>query len=115
MPSTKSPANSSIITILLKTLIFGHLEIFDYHPDLAPVGLWCHALPYVLGDLRYRPWQWVGGDDVDLQILWVDHHPRNLLAALVGCGLDESPTPHGVDPFGCEGCLDRGPRELDSV
>src|SRR5215204_1412781 len=114
-PSTKRPANSSDITILLKTLIFAHLEVLDYHYCLAPAGLRRHTLPNVLGDLWYRPWQRIPGDDVDLQILWTDHHPRDLLAALVGCGLDVASTPHGVDPFGREGCLDRGPRELDSV
>src|SRR5215204_2161915 len=114
-PSTKRPANSSVITILLKTLIFARLEVLDYHPAPAPTGLWRHALPYVLGDLWYRPWQRIPGDDVDLQILWTDHHPRDLLAALVGRGLDVASTPHGVDPFGREGCLDRGPRQLDSV
>src|SRR5829696_6394975 len=114
-PSTKRPANSSVITILLKTLIFAHLEVLDYYPGPAPAGLWRHALAYVLGDLWYRPWQRIPGDDVDLQILWTDHHPRDSLAALVGCGLDVASTPHGVDPFGREGCLDRCPRELDSV
>src|SRR5215213_11347531 len=72
-PSTKRPANSSVITILLKTLIFGHLEVLDYDPGLAPAGLWCHAGPYILGDLWYRPRQRVPGDDVDLQILRADH------------------------------------------
>src|SRR5215208_4077275 len=114
-PSTKRPASSRVITILLKTLIFGHLEVLDYHPGPAPAGLWRHALPYVFGDLWYRPRQRVAGDHMDLQILWTDHHPLNFLAALVGCGLDVASTPHGVDPFGCEGRLGRGPRELDSV
>src|SRR5215208_1122032 len=114
-PSTKRPANSSVITILLKTLIFAHLEVLDYHHGLASAGLRRHALPYVLGDLWYRPRQRIPGDDVDLQILWTDHHPRDFLAALVGCSLDEAPTPHGMDPFGRQGCLGRGPRELDSV
>src|SRR5215218_8019933 len=114
-PSTKRPANSSVITILLKTLIFAHLEVLDYHHGPAPAGLRRHALSYVFGDLWYRPWQRVAGDDVDLQILWTDHHPRDFLAALVGCSLDEAPTPHGMDPFGRQGRLDRGPRELDSV
>src|SRR5919107_2891088 len=114
-PSTKRPANSSDITILLKTLIFAHLEVLDYHDGLAPAGPRRHTLPYVLGDLWYRPWQRIPGDDVDLQILWTDHHTRDSLAALVGCGLDVASTPHGVDPFGREGCLDRGPCELDSV
>src|SRR5918999_2798197 len=114
-PSTKRPANSSVITILLKTLNFAHLEVLDFHPDPATAGLWRHALPYVLGDLWYRSWQRIPGDDVDLQILWTDHHPQDLLTPLVRCGLGVAPTPHGVDSFGREGRFDRGPRELDSV
>src|SRR5918999_64579 len=114
-PSTKRPANSRVITILLKTLIFAHLEVLDYHPNPAPAGLWRHALPYSFGDLWYRPRQRIPGDDVDLQILWIDHHPRDLLTALVGRGLNVAPTPHGVDSFGREGRLSRDPRELDSV
>src|SRR5919112_1572081 len=113
-PSTKRPAKSSVITILLKTLIFGHLEVFDHHTGPAPAGLRGHTLPYVLGDLRDRPRQRVVGDDVDLQILRADHHPRDFLTALVGCGLDPAPAPHGVDPLGREGRLGRGPRQLDS-
>src|ERR671920_2573725 len=113
-PRTKRPAKSSVITILLKTLIFGHLEVFDHHPGPAPAGLRGHTLPYVLGDLRDRPRQRVVGDDVDLQILGADHHPRDFLTALVGCGLDPAPAPHGVDPLGREGRLGRGPRQLDS-
>src|SRR5919112_471018 len=114
-PSTKRPANTNVITILLKTLIFGHLEVLDYHPCPAPAGLWRHALPNVLGDLWYRSRQRVPDDDVDLQLLRSDNHPRDFLAALVGCGLDKAPAPHRVDPFGREG-RDRGdPRELDSV
>src|SRR5215212_142422 len=114
-PSTKRPANSNVITILLKTLIFGHLEVLDYHPGLAPAGFRCHTRPYVFSDLRYRPRQRVCGDDVDLQILWGDHHPGDFLAALVGCGLHEAPAPQGVDPFGREGRNRGGPRELNSV
>src|SRR5215210_764820 len=114
-PRTKRPAKSSVITILLKTLIFGHLEVLDYHPRPAPAGLWRHALPYVLGDLWYRPRQRVVGDDVDLQILRADHHSRDFLAALVGCGLDVAPAPHRVDPFGGEGRDRGGLRELNSV
>src|SRR5215204_328774 len=113
-PSTKRPAKSSVITILLKTLIFGHLEVLDYHPGPAPAGLWRHALPYVFGDLWYGPRQRILGDDVDLQILRADHHPRDLLAALVGRGLDVASAPHRVDPFGREGRLGRDPRKLDS-
>src|SRR5215212_7157727 len=103
------------MTILLKTLIFGHLEVLDHHPGPAPAGLGGHTLPYVLGDLRDRPRQREVGDDVDLQILRADHHPRDFLTALVGCGLDPAPAPHGVDPLGREGRLGRGPRQLDSV
>src|SRR5215210_4277559 len=102
-PSTKRPAKSNVITILLKTLIFGHLEVLDYHPGPAPAGLRRHPLPYVLGDLWYRPRQRVPGDYVDLQILRTYHHPRDFLTALVGCGLDIAPPPQGVDPFGREG------------
>src|ERR671914_2704098 len=112
-PSTKRPANSSVITILLKTLIFAHLEVLDYHPCSAPAGLGRHAFPYVLGDLWYRSRQRVGGDDVDLQILRPDHHSQDLLAPLVGRGLGVASTPHGVDSFGRKGRFDRGPRELD--
>src|SRR5215211_8872377 len=114
-PSTKKPASSNVITILLKTLIFGHLEVLDYHPGVASAGLWRHALPYVFGDLWYRPRQRILGDDVDLQILGADHHPRDFLAALVGRGLDVTPAPHRVNPFGREGRLGRGPCELYSV
>src|SRR5215210_79331 len=114
-PSTKRPAKSSVITILLKILIFGHLEVLDYHPRPAPAGLWCHALPDVLGELRDRPRQRVVGDDVDLHFLRADHHRRDLLTTLVGCGLDPAPASHGVDPFGREGRLGRGPCQLDSV
>src|SRR5829696_22434 len=114
-PSTKRPANSNVITILLKTLIFGHLEVLDYHPGLAPAGVRCHARPYVFSDLRYRPRQRVCGDDVDLQVLRGDHNPGDFLAALVGCGLHEAPAPQGVDPFGREGRDRGGPRELNSV
>src|SRR5829696_3115532 len=103
------------MTILLKTLIFGHLEVFDHHTGRAPAGLRGHTLPYVLGDLRDRPRQRVVGDDVDLQIFRAYHHPRDFLVALVGCGLDPAPAPHGVDPLGREGRLGRGPRQLDSV
>src|SRR5215210_218342 len=113
-PSTKRPAKSSIMNILLKTLIFGHLEIVDYHPHLAPAGLQRHALPNVLGYLRYWPWQRIPGDDVDLEVIGPDHHPRDLLAALVGRGLDVAPRPKGVDPFGREGRYRGGPRELNS-
>src|SRR5687767_6206725 len=105
-PSTKRPANNSVIIILLKMLIFAHLEVLDYHPGPAPAGLWRHALPYVLGNLWYRPWQRIPGDDVDLQILRTDHHPRDFLAALVGCGLDVAPAPHGLDPFVCEAAIE---------
>src|SRR5215203_5912652 len=114
-PSTKRPANSNVITILLKTLIFGHLEVLDYHPGLAPAGVRCHARPYVFSDLRYRPRQRVCGDDVDFQVLRGDHNPGDFLAALVGCGLHEAPAPQGVDPFGREGRDRGGPRELNSV
>src|SRR5918998_2512597 len=114
-PSTKRPANSRDITILLKTLIFAHLEVLDYHPGPAPAGLGRHAFPYVLGDLRYRPRQRIPSDDVDLQILRPDHHPQDLLASLVGRGLGVASTPHGVDPFGREGRDRGGPRELYSV
>src|SRR5215211_6780452 len=103
------------MTILLKTLIFGHLEVLDYYPGPAPAGLWSHTLPNVFCDLWYGLWQRIPGDDVDLQILRTDHHPRDLLAALVGRGLDVAPAPHRVNPFGREGRLGRGPRELDSV
>src|SRR5215210_2579934 len=103
------------MTILLKTLIFGHLEVLDYHPNPASSCLWCYALPYALGDLWYRLRQRVRGDEVDLQFLWANHHPRDFLAAFVGRGLDEAPAPHGVNAWGCEGRRRRDPRELDSV
>src|SRR5919112_1841021 len=89
-PSTKRPAKSSIMNILLKTLIAHHLEIVDYHHGLASAGLGCYALPYVLGDLGYRAGQRVAGDDVDLQVLGGDHNARDLLAAFVGRGLYEA-------------------------
>src|SRR5215207_2990867 len=114
-PSTKRPANTSDITTLLKTLIFGHLEVLDYHPGFTLAGLWRHAGPYALGDLRYRPRQRVVDDDVDLQLLRTHDHTRDFLTALVGCGLHKTPAPHRVNPFGREGRLGRGPRELNSV
>src|SRR5215207_2033559 len=114
-PSTKRPANRNIITILLKILIFGHLKVLDYHRGLASAGLGCHALPYIFGDLGYRPGQRVSGDDVDLHIVGTDHYPRDFLAALVGRSLDVASAPHGVDPFGGESRDRRGPREFNSV
>src|SRR5215210_9284688 len=102
-PSTKMPARSSIMNILLKTLIAHHLEIVDYDHGLASAGLRRDALPYVLGNLRYGPGQGVAGDDVDLQVFRGDHHPRDLLAPLVGRGLDETPASHRKDPFCGEG------------
>jgi hypothetical protein len=102
------------MNILLKTLIVGHLEIVYYHRGLAPAGLRRDALPYALGDLGYRPGQRVAGDDVDPQVFWTYHHPRDFLAALVGCGLDEASVPEGIDPFCREGRHRGDPRELDS-
>src|SRR5918992_91359 len=112
MPSTKRPARSSIMTILLNTLIVCHLEVF-YHDRGSPAaGLWSHALHDAPGYLGYRLGQRIAGHDVDLQFLGLDDHPGDLLAALVGRGLDETPAPHGMDPFGREGRLGSGPRQL---
>src|SRR5919112_2960002 len=114
-PSTKRPAKSSIMNILLKTLIACHLEIVYYHHGLASSGLRRDALPYVLCDLWYRRGQRVAGHDVYLQILRGYHNARDFLAAFVGRGFHEAPATHGIDPFGGEGRQGGRPRQFDSV